>query len=266
MINEQRYVALVNDILNNGIARDNERTGTGTISSFAKTIEIDVSNGTLPIMTHRKMFLKGIIGEVIAFTQGYTDIADFQEAGCNYWNAWAKDDGDLGPIYGYQWRNFNSKGIDQLQNVIEEAKVNPQSRRLYVTAWNPEQEDDMSLLPCFHGFQLYIGEKGELNMLCNMRSSDVIIGLPSDIVFHTVLMHLIANALDRPLGKLVMSLADAHIYNNHLDFAKSIFGLHLYDEPQFLVNQYATIDDATQDQFLLLGYQSGPKANLEVSI
>lgn len=266
MINEQNYIALVNDILNNGIERNKERTGTGTISCFAKTLTIDVSNGTLPIMTHRKMFLKGILGEVISFCKGYQNVSEFQEAGCNYWNAWAKDDGDLGPIYGAQWRDFNSQGIDQLRNVIEEAKVNPESRRLYVSAWNPAQENDMALLPCFHGFQLYIGDKGELNMLCNMRSSDVIVGLPSDIIFHTCLMHLIANELERPLGSLVMSLADAHIYKNHIEFANSIFSLDRYPEPQLLVNAYATVDDCTQEQFMLLQYQHGPKANLEVSV
>jgi len=266
MTNEEAYIDLIEQILTEGVDRDEERTGTGTISCFGKSLEIDVSNGTLPIMTHRKMFVKGIIGEVIAFTQGFSNTADFQHVGCNYWNAWAKEDGDLGPIYGCQWRNFNDSGIDQLANIIEEAKVNPQSRRLYVTAWNPEQEADMALLPCFHGFQLYIGAKGELNMLCNMRSSDAIIGLPSDIIFHTVLMHLIANELNRPLGKLIMSLGDVHIYKNHIEFAKTISELELFEEPQFLVNTYATTDDAHQDQFLMLNYSHGPRVKLEVSV
>ena len=266
MVNEYRYTQLVNKVLAFGIDRDQERTGTGTISLFAQQLEIDVSNGTLPIMTHRKMFPKGIIGEVISFCKGYDNVADFQSAGCNYWNAWAKEDGDLGPIYGCQWRNFNNQSIDQLRNVIEEAKTNPQSRRLYVTAWNPAQEDEMSLLPCFHGFQLYIGADGELNMLCNMRSSDVIIGLPSDIIFHVCLMRLIANELNRPLGKLVMSLGDVHIYKNHIEFAKTIKSLPTYMEPQFLVNGYATVDNCSQQSFKILNYQHGERQKLEVSV
>lgn len=266
MKNEEKYFSLINDILSTGEVRNAERTGTGTISAFAKTLEIDVSNNTLPLMTHRKMFPKGIIGELISFTKGFTNVADFQKAGCNYWNAWAKDDGDLGPIYGAQWRNFNNESVDQLRTVINEAKVNPQSRRLYVTAWNPAQASEMSLVPCFCGFQLYVGTNGKLNMHVNMRSSDVIVGLPSDIAFHTLLMHLIANELERPLGKLVMSLTDAHIYNNHKDFAESIFSLPIFEEPQLLVNKYATVDDCSQDQIMILQYNHGPKAHLEVSI
>ncbi len=264
MENEKQYFALVNKILTEGVARDKERTGTGTKSIFGAHLELNVKAG-FPLFTHRKIFYKGVIGELISFLRGHTNVNDFKTLGCNYWDEWAELDGNLGPIYGYQWRNYAGLQIDQLKNVIEEAKVNPESRRLYVTAWNPIDADKMALLPCFHGFQLLI-HNNHLNLVVNMRSSDVMLGLPSDVLFHALLMLVLSNELDITPHKLIFNLGDAHIYNNHLRFARMVHELQIFNPPQVRLHYEAGIDNLYPNDFIIASYKHNAAKHLKINV
>jgi len=264
MENEKQYFALINKVLTEGVKRDKERTGVGTLGIFGANLELNLKAG-FPLFTHRRIFYKGVIGELIAFLRGHTNANDFKSLGCNYWDAWAEENGNLGPIYGYQWRNYSGFNIDQLKNVIEEAKVNPESRRLYVTAWNPIDANKMALLPCFHGFQIFINNN-HLSLLVNMRSSDVMIGLPSDILFHSLLMLVLSNELDITPHKLIFNLGDAHIYNNHLQFAKTVHELQIFNPPQVRLHYEAGIDNLYPNDFIISSYKHNAAKQLKVNV
>lgn len=267
MENELKYLNLVNKILDTGTNRDNDRTQIGTKAIFAEKLDLNLQDG-FPLFTHRQIFYKGIIGELIAFLRGYTNIKDFQKLGCNYWNLFADKNGNLGPIYGAQWRNFNNINIDQLYNVLKEAKSNPQSRRLYVSAWNPGKANEMALLPCFHGFQIFV-DGNYFDLLVNMRSSDVMLGLPSDIVFHALLMLVFQNSLMYTPRKLTFVLGDAHIYSNHLEYAKSITcpnNKKLYDPPKAAINKTANFDNVEPKDFNIINYQYNPPYALPINV
>ena len=264
MENEKNYFALVNKILAEGIKRNKERTGIGTLGVFGVNLELNLKAG-FPLFTHRKIFYKGVIGELIAFLRGHTNVNDFKTLGCNYWDSWAEPSGNLGPIYGYQWRNYSGLKIDQLKNVIEEAKVNPESRRLYITAWNPVDANKMALLPCFHGFQLFI-HNNHLSLLVNMRSSDVMVGLPSDILFHSLLMLVLSNELGITPYKIMFNLGDAHIYNNHLQFAKSAHELEIFNPPKVKLHYKAGIDSIYANDFIVSSYKHNAAKQLLVNV
>ena len=264
MENEKKYLHLVDYVLKNGVARNQERTGAGTKAVFGVNLNLNLKDG-FPLLTYRKIFYKGVIGELVSFLRGHTNANDFKSLGCNYWDAWAAEDGNLGPIYGYQWRNFNSQNIDQLKNVIEEAKINPQSRRLYVSAWNPAQADKMALLPCFHGFQLFI-HKTELSLLVNMRSSDIMLGLPSDILFHALLMLVISNNLNLTPTKLTFNLADAHIYSNHINEAVKVPRAEIFKPATVNINPRSNIDNIYPEDFNISGYKHGASIKFPINV
>lgn len=264
MENEKQYINLVNHVLANGIPRNGERTGAGTIAVFGAQLQLDLTNG-FPLLTHRKIFHKGVVGELCAFLRGHNHVNDFKTLGCNYWDAWAKEDGSLGPIYGCQWRNFNNQGIDQLRNVLNEVREHPQSRRLYVSAWNPAQANEMALLPCFHGFQLFI-EPGKFSLLVNMRSSDIMLGLPSDILFHALLMLVISNEIRLTPYKLTFHLGDAHIYRNHMHYANKLKFLEIFAPALVGINERATIDSIYPEDFHFGTYRHGPIEKLAINV
>lgn len=264
MENEKQYFALVNKVLTEGVKRNQERTGVGTLGVFGVNLELNLKAG-FPLLTHRKIFYKGVIGELIAFLRGHTNVNDFKTLGCNYWDAWAEEDGNLGPVYGSQWRNYSGLQIDQLKNVIKEAKVNPESRRLYVTAWNPIDADKMALLPCFHGFQLFI-HNNHLSLLVNMRSSDVMVGLPSDILFHSLLMLVLSNELDTTPHRLIFNLGDAHIYNNHIPFAKTAHELEIFNPPSVKLHYESGIDNLYPADFIIASYKHNAAQSLKVNV
>jgi len=223
---ERDYLELVSRAINDGDKRI-DRTKVGTRALFATQIRHDWADG-FPLITHRKLMPTGAFGEMYCFMNGFTNNKTLKAWGCNFWDANLKawnertgdlDNSDLGSVYGAQWRNFN--GVDQLQGVINEAKANPTSRRLLVSCWNPAEMDEMCLPPCYYSFQLFIKD-GRLSMLVNMRSVDLILGLPSDIAGHAFLQVALSQILGLKLGELVFNMADTHVYENHIETAKKM--------------------------------------------
>lgn len=221
---EQQYLALVKRAIEFGDKRM-DRTKVGTRALFATQIRHDWREG-FPLITHRRLGIAGALGEMYCFMNGITDNATLKHYGCNFWDANLKafnermdmpGNTSLGPVYGAQWRNFN--GVDQLKNVLDEAKLNPTSRRLLVSCWNPADMEAMCLPPCYYSFQLFICN-GKLSMLVNMRSVDLILGLPSDLIGHAYLQVALSQILGLGLGELVFNMADTHIYENHVEQAE----------------------------------------------
>ena len=260
---EKEYKKLIRLVLHFGSDRCKERTGAGALSYFYTSINVFSPFGA-PLLTGRQMFYKGIIGEVLAFLNGATNIKDFKKYGCNYWDNWADSNGNLGPIYGKQWVEFNGQNVNQIQNIINEAKQNPESRRLLVSAWNPAQQHEMALPPCFHSFQLNI-DNNNLNMLANMRSVDLMVGFPSDVFFHYVLQQIFCAELGLEPGKLCFAMGDVHIYKNHFTGCAQYLRRKQYDLPNFKLINYQGIDKLTQDNFVITNYKHKEKINFTIN-
>ena len=220
MINiEDEYKGLLSSVLHSGTDKA-DRTGTGTKAVFGRMLRHDMATG-FPILTTKKIYFEKAVTELLWILSGYTDLAYLNEHGVNYWNADYKrsgrTDGTLGPVYGKQWRDFN--GVDQLRKLLLEIQANPNSRRLMVSAWNPAELDDMVLPPCHYGFQVYINN-GKIDLMWQQRSADVFLGLPYDFVMYGLLLELIAKGNNLEPGRLIASLGDCHLYNNHLEQAR----------------------------------------------
>lgn len=220
MINiDDEYKGLLSSVLHGG-ADKADRTGTGTKAVFGRMLRHDMATG-FPILTTKKIYFEKAVTELLWILSGYTDLAYLNEHGVNYWNADYKrsgrTDGTLGPVYGKQWRDFN--GVDQLRKLLLEIQANPNSRRLMVSAWNPAELDDMVLPPCHYGFQVYINN-GKIDLMWQQRSADVFLGLPYDFVMYGLLLELIAKGNNLEPGRLIASLGDCHLYNNHLEQAR----------------------------------------------
>ena len=220
MINiDDEYKGLLSSVLHGG-ADKADRTGTGTKAVFGRMLRHDMAAG-FPILTTKKIYFEKAVTELLWILSGYTDLAYLNEHGVDYWNADYKrsgrTDGTLGPVYGKQWRDFN--GVDQLRKLLLEIQENPNSRRLMVSAWNPAELDDMVLPPCHYGFQVYINN-GKIDLMWQQRSADVFLGLPYDFVMYGLLLELIAKGNNLEPGRLIASLGDCHLYNNHLEQAK----------------------------------------------
>lgn len=220
MINiEEEYAGLLSGILYGG-KNKKDRTGTGTKSVFGRMIYHNMQLG-FPLLTTKKIYFNHAITELLWILNGRTDLEYLNTNGVSYWDQdytrSGRQDGELGPIYGKQWRNF--RGDDQLARVVRELKNNPSSRRLLVSAWNPADLDDMVLPPCHHNFQIYVND-GQLDLMWQQRSADVFLGLPYDIAMYGLLLELLAKGINLLPGKLVGSLGDCHLYNNHLEQAK----------------------------------------------
>ena len=220
MINiDDEYKGLLLSVLHSGTDKA-DRTGTGTKAVFGRMLRHDMATG-FPILTTKKIYFEKAVTELLWILSGYTDLAYLNEHGVNYWNADYKrsgrTDGTLGPVYGKQWRDFN--GVDQLRKLLLEIQANPNSRRLMVSAWNPAELDDMVLPPCHYGFQVYINN-GKIDLMWQQRSADVFLGLPYDFVMYGLLLELIAKGNNLEPGRLIASLGDCHLYNNHLEQAR----------------------------------------------
>ena len=220
MINiDDEYKGLLSSVLHRGTDKA-DRTGTGTKAVFGRMLRHDMATG-FPILTTKKIYFEKAVTELLWILSGYTDLAYLNEHGVNYWNADYKrsgrTDGTLGPVYGKQWRDFN--GVDQLRKLLLEIQANPNSRRLMVSAWNPAELDDMVLPPCHYGFQVYINN-GKIDLMWQQRSADVFLGLPYDFVMYGLLLELIAKGNNLEPGRLIASLGDCHLYNNHLEQAR----------------------------------------------
>src|SRR3954469_11805162 len=220
----QQYQQLLQHILDNGVTKT-DRTGTGTISVFGYQMRFDLSKG-FPLVTTKKLHLKSIVYELLWFLQGDTNTKYLNDHGVRIWNEWADENGDLGPVYGKQWRSWQSsdgKVIDQILDVIKQIKTNPDSRRIIVSAWNVAELSEMALMPCHALFQFYVappqaeGERGKLSCQLYQRSADIFLGVPFNIASYALLTHMVAQQCDLDVGDFVWTGGDCHIYRNHTE-------------------------------------------------
>lgn len=250
----KQYLDLLADIMENGVDKM-DRTGVGTRSVFGRQMRFDLSKG-FPLMTTKKLHLKSIIHELLWFIKGDTNIKYLQDNGVRIWNEWADENGDLGPVYGAQWRNWNNDGIDQLADVIERIKTKPNDRRLIVTAWNPSQIGQMKLPPCHMMFQFYVAN-GKLSCMLYQRSCDMFLGVPFNIASYALLTMMIAQVCGLKPGEFVHTLGDTHIYHNHFEQVREQLTHTPLPLPQMKINpNVKDINDFKFEDFELVGYES----------
>ncbi len=255
----QQYLNLLNRILTEGTQKG-DRTGTGTLSIFGHQMRFDLHDG-FPLLTTKKLHLKSIIYELLWFLRGDTNVHYLQEHGVRIWNEWADENGELGPVYGHQWRSWpDYKGgtIDQIKNVVDMIKHNPNSRRMLVTAWNPAEVEDMALPPCHCLFQFYVAD-GRLSLQLYQRSADSFLGVPFNIASYALLLQMIAQVTGLEAGEFIHTTGDTHLYLNHLEQAK----LQLTREPRPLPKMKINPDvkdifDFKYEDFELIGYDPLP--------
>ena len=263
----QQYLELVQNIFDKGILKA-DRTGTGTISVFGYQMRFDLDSG-FPILTTKKIHLKSIIYELLWFLSGDTNIRFLTDHGVRIWNEWADEDGNLGPIYGSQWRSWRSadgKIVDQISLLIDQIKSNPNSRRLIVSAWNVGEIEKMALAPCHILFQFYVGG-GRLSCQLYQRSADVFLGVPFNIASYALLTMMCAQVCGLGFGEFIHTLGDAHLYLNHLTQAKLQLSREPYPLPTMKINpDVNSIINFHYEDFQLLDYQAHPHIPAEVSI
>ena len=265
----KQYLDLVKHVLENGNEKG-DRTGTGTKSVFGYQMRFDLSKG-FPMVTTKKLHLKSIIYELLWFIKGDTNVKYLQENGVRIWNEWADENGDLGPVYGHQWRNWNSDEIDQLKDVIETLKSNPNSRRMLVSAWNPSVLPDTSksfsdnvaegkaaLPPCHAFFQFYVAD-GKLSCQLYQRSADIFLGVPFNIASYALFTMMVAQVCGYQPGEFIHTFGDAHIYNNHMEQLELQLSRDPRPLPTMKINPaIKNIEDFTFDDFELLNYNPHP--------
>jgi thymidylate synthase len=263
----KQYLDLCRRILREGIKKE-DRTGTGTISVFGHQMRFDLSEG-FPLLTTKKLHTKSIVHELLWFLKGDTNIRYLQENGVRIWNEWADENGDLGPVYGKQWRSFsgpNGKTVDQIQWVVDEIKRNPDSRRLVVSAWNPAQLDEMALPPCHCLFQFYVAN-GKLSCQLYQRSGDTFLGIPFNIASYALLTHMVAHVTGLQPGEFVHTIGDAHLYLNHLEQVNEQLTREPLPLPTLKLNPEVTsIFDFTYDDIQFVNYQAHPHIKGSVSV
>jgi thymidylate synthase len=263
----QAYLDLIQRILDEGQEKG-DRTGTGTISVFGHQMRFDLSKG-FPMVTTKKLHLKSIIHELLWFLKGETNIEYLEENGVRIWNAWADENGDLGPVYGKQWRKWESEDgniIDQIQQAIELIKTDPGSRRIIVSAWNVGELSEMALMPCHAFFQFYVNQ-GKLSCQLYQRSADVFLGVPFNIASYALLTHMIAQICNLEVGDFVHTIGDAHLYNNHLDQANLQVSREPLPLPKLILNNKITeIDSFSFDDFEVIDYQHHEHIKAPISV
>ncbi len=263
----KQYLNLLKHILENGSQRD-DRTGVGTISVFGYQMRFDLSEG-LPVVTTKKLHLRSIIYELLWFLNGDTNIKYLKENKVGIWNEWADENGNLGPVYGKQWRQWETadgRVIDQISNVIEQIKTNPYSRRLIVSAWNTGEIEKMALAPCHVLFQFYV-DKGKLSCQLYQRSVDSFLGLPFNIVSYSILTHMIAQQCDLEVGDFVWTGGDVHLYLNHLEQTKLQLTREPYPLPEFRIKRKPeSIFDYKFEDFEIVNYQSHPGISAPIAV
>jgi len=263
----QQYLNLLQHILENG-AKKTDRTGTGTISCFGYQMRFDLQEG-FPLVTTKKLHLKSIIHELLWFLKGQTNIAYLKENGVRIWDEWADENGELGPVYGKQWRSWEGAGgetIDQVTDVINQIKRNPDSRRLIVSAWNVADLPKMALMPCHVMFQFYVAE-GKLSCQLYQRSADVFLGVPFNIASYSLLTMMIAQVCDLEPGEFIHTFGDVHIYNNHLEQVNLQLSRKPFPLPIMKLNPVVKdIFDFTFEDFTLENYQFHPAIKAPVAV
>jgi thymidylate synthase len=263
----QQYLELMRRVLDEG-ARKDDRTGTGTLSVFGHQMRFDLAAG-FPLVTTKKLHLRSIIYELLWFIRGDTNVKYLRDNKVTIWDEWADANGDLGPVYGAQWRSWPARDggtIDQLAGVIARIGKNPDSRRLIVTAWNPADVDRMALPPCHCLFQFYVAN-GRLSCQLYQRSADIFLGVPFNIASYALLTHMIAHVTDLKPGEFIHTLGDAHLYLNHLDQAREQLGREPLPLPRLSVRRdVKSIDDFRFEDFEVVGYRSHPHIAAPVAV
>lgn len=263
---ERQYLALLADILDHGVQRG-DRTGTGTLGVFGRQIRFDLAKG-FPVLTTKKLHLRSIIIELLWFLKGDTNIAYLKDNGVRIWDEWADENGDLGPVYGKQWRSWaapDGRVIDQISHLVENLKTNPSSRRHIVTAWNPADVDDMALPPCHCLFQFFVAD-GKLSCQLYQRSADVFLGVPFNIASYALLTLMVAKVVGLKPGEFVHTFGDAHLYLNHLDQAREQLTREPYPFPTMAIADKRDLFGFEYEDFALEGYQAHPHIKAEVSV
>jgi thymidylate synthase len=263
----KNYLELLQDILDHGV-RKSDRTGTGTLSVFGRQLRFDLSQG-FPVVTTKKLHLRSIIHELLWFLSGSTNIRYLRENGVTIWDEWADENGDLGPVYGSQWRSWptpDGRTIDQIARVVEQIRTNPDSRRHLVSAWNVAEVDRMALPPCHYAFQFYVAN-GKLSCLFNMRSVDTFLGLPFNIASYALLTHMVAQQCDLEAGELIWCGGDVHLYSNHIEQAKLQLTREPYPLPTLVIKRRPeTIFDYKYEDFEIVGYQCHPAIKAPIAV
>ncbi|MGB0264768.1 MAG: thymidylate synthase [Candidatus Poseidoniaceae archaeon] len=263
----REYLDLMQRILDEGVEKS-DRTGTGTISVFGHQMRFDLSEG-FPVVTTKKVHLKSVIHELLWFISGETNIGYLQDNGVRIWNEWADENGDLGPVYGKQWRRWKTQDgteIDQLAKAIEMIKTNPNSRRIIVSAWNAGELDEMALMPCHAFFQFRVAN-GKLDCQLYQRSADVFLGVPFNIASYALLTHMVAQVCGLEAGEFVHTIGDAHLYLNHLEQAKLQLSREPLSLPKLHLDQnIMDIDEFTYESITVEGYEHHPHISAPISV
>lgn len=263
----QQYLDLMRHVMDHGTLKE-DRTGTGTKSVFGYQMRFDLAKG-FPMITTKKLHLKSIIHELLWFLAGDTNIGYLKENGVRIWDEWADENGNLGPVYGHQWRSWptpNGESVDQISNLIHQIKTNPDSRRLIVSAWNVADVDNMALPPCHCLFQFYVAD-GKLSCQLYQRSADIFLGVPFNIASYALLTMMIAQVCSLKPGDFVHSFGDAHIYSNHFDQANEQLSRDPKALPEMHLNPHVTnIFDFKFEDFELIGYEAHPHIKAAVAV
>lgn len=263
----KQYLTLLDHILQNGTQKG-DRTGTGTISTFGYQMRFDLSEG-FPVLTTKKLHLRSIIHELLWFLKGETNIKYLKENGVRIWDEWADEKGELGPVYGYQWRSWpnpDGSSVDQISKVVDSIKNNPNSRRHIVSAWNPSFVDQMALPPCHTMFQFYVAD-GKLSCQLYQRSADTFLGVPFNIASYALLTLMMAQVCDLEPGEFIHSFGDVHLYNDHIEQAKLQLTRTPGPLPTMKINpNVKDIFSFTGDDFELIDYHAQPHIKAQVSV
>lgn len=276
----KQYLDLCQHILVNGVEKG-DRTGTGTLSTFGYHMRYDLAKG-FPLLTTKRVAWKSVAHELLWFLRGDTNVKYLRDNGVTIWNEWASESGELGPVYGEQWRSWKSYGVlgredsgeiivtghyvDQIANVIEQIRTNPDSRRLLVNAWNVGEIEDMALPPCHFAFQFYVAN-GKLSCQLYQRSGDAFLGIPFNIASYSLLTHMIAHVTGLQVGEFIHTIGDAHIYTNHIEQVKTQLQREVRELPTLeITKQTGDIDEITFEDFVISGYDPHPKLSGKVAV
>ena len=262
-----QYLSLMKHVRDTG-ARKEDRTGTGTLSVFGHQMRFDLSEG-FPLVTTKKLHLRSIIHELLWFLSGESNTRYLKENGVSIWDAWADDDGELGPVYGVQWRNWptpNGDSIDQIREIVRQVRETPDSRRMIVSAWNVSEIENMALPPCHCLFQFYVAD-GKLSCQLYQRSCDIFLGVPFNIASYALLTHMIAQQADLSVGDFIWTGGDCHLYSNHLEQANEQLDREPLALPRLAIKRRpASIFDYQFDDFEILNYESHPHIRAAIAV